>query len=171
MAKPNFVHLDAEEFRKHFLKAATGSPKDAREFFTRLPFIFDYENKDYLASFNSAIDILTELKGLDTQAYERIHKGYIFYFTAISAFMLHDFQAATFFFDATAAEDMKNALGERTPPLLFMNLDGNDPKQAAQELTAKAEKWLKTMIEEYNKVPGSVTITLEEVRQLFLWRE
>jgi hypothetical protein len=168
--KPKIVHINADELRKRFIAAATGNPKDARKFFTHLPFVVYYNNRDYLSAFNSAVDILTELKGLDTQAYERIHKGYIFYFTAISAFMLHDFQAATFFFDATAAEDMKNAPGERTPPLLFMVLDGQNPNQAAQELTTIAEKWLKTMVNEYNKVAGSVALTLDELRQLFLVR-
>ena len=164
------VHINANELQKRFLEAATGNPKDARNFFTHLPFVVYYDKKDYLSAFNSAIDILTELKGFDIQAYERIHKGYIFYFTAISAFMLHDFQAATFFFDATAAEDMKNAPGERTPSLLFMVLDGQNPNQAAQELTVIAEKWLNTMIDEYNKVADSVTITLDEVRRLLLER-
>jgi hypothetical protein len=164
------VRINTDKLKKRFLEAATGKPKDARKFFTRLPFVVYYDNKDYLSAFNSAIDILTELKTLDVQAYQRIHKGYIFYFTAISTFVLHDFQAATFFFDATAAEDMKNAPGEQTPPLLFMILDGQNPNQAAQELTAIAEKWLKTMIAEYNKVAGSVRLTLHEIRQFFLER-
>lgn len=47
MAKQKFVHIGADELRKHFLKAATGDPKDARNFFTRLRFIDDYNNKDY----------------------------------------------------------------------------------------------------------------------------
>ncbi len=168
--KPKTIQINADELRSRFTAAATGDPKDARNFFTHLPFVIHYDNKDYLSAFNSAIDILTELKGLDIKAYERIHKGYIFYFTAIAAFMLHDYQAATFFFDATASEDMKNAPGERTPPLLFMVLDGQNPNQAAQELTAGAEKWLKIMIDEYRKVSGSVTLTLFELRQFFLER-
>ena len=170
MTKPRVTEISADQFQKSFLDAATGKPKDARNFFTHLPFVLDYGNRDYLSAFNSAIDILTTLKSLNNQAYEKIHKGYIFYFTAISAFMLHDFQAATYFFDMTAAEDMKNAPGERTPPLLFMVLDGDNPDQAAQELTAIVEKWFRTMINGYNQVTNAIPFTLEEVRQHFLER-
>jgi len=166
--EPKFIQIDEDKYLEHFRNAATGNPKDAKRFFRRLPYNVYYNEKDYLNTFNSAIDSLTRLKSLDAQSYKDIHKGHIFYFTAISAFMVHDFQAATFFFDATAAEDMKNDPGERTPGLLFMVLDGQNPNQAAQELTDKAEKWLKTMIEEYNKVAGSVNLTIGEIRQLFL---
>jgi hypothetical protein len=170
MVKPNFTQINTDELLKRFRRAATGNPNDARDFFTHLPFVIDYSKKDYLSAFNSAIYILTELKEFDNQAYERIHKGYIFYFMAISAFMMHDYQAATFFFDITAAEDMKNSPGVRTPPLLFLVLDGENPEQAAQELTANAEKWFETMIGKYNDISGSVVLTLDEVRQLFLER-
>lgn len=167
---PNTIQIDKEEYLEHFRKAATGKPDDAKKFFGHLPYNAYYQKKDYLNTFNSAINSLTELRALDSKAYEIIHKGHIFYFTAISAYKLHDFQAATFFFDATAAEDMKNAPGERPPGLLFMVLDGKNPYQAAQEETARAEKWLNTMISEYNKVSGSVPLTTDSVKQHFLER-
>ena len=88
----------------------------------------------------------------------------------MSAFFLHDFQSATFFFDAAALEDMKNHPASRTPALLFMILDSQNPKQAAQDLTHKAEDWLSTMIDEYNQYPSSVAITIEQVRRDFLER-
>ncbi len=168
--EPQSVQIDADELRRRFQAAATGDTVLAHDFFAHFPFVAHYGRQDYLAAFNSAIDILTELKGLDIQAYERIHKGYIFYFTAISAFVLHDFQSAAFFFDAAASEDIKNDPNPRTPALLFMILDSQNPNQAAQELTHIAEKWLRTMVDEYNRCPGSVAITVEEVRQLFLDR-
>lgn len=165
-----FVQIDADELRRRFQTAATGDTVLAHDFFSHFPFIHHYQNKDYLSAFNSAIDILTELKRLDIQAYGRIHKGYIYYFTAISAFLLHDFQSAAFFFDAAASEDMKNDSNPRAPSLLFMILDGQDPNQAAQELTQIAERWLGTMVDEYNRAPGSVALTIEDVRQWFLVR-
>lgn len=166
--EPQFVQIDADELRRRFQAAATGDPVVAHEFFAHFQFITYYGNQDYLASFNSAIDILTRLKALDIQAYERIHKGYIFYFLAISAFLLHDFQSAAFFFDSAASEDMKNDPNPRTPALLFMILDGQNPNQAAQELTQIAERWLRTMVDEYNRCTGSVAMTVEVVRQHFL---
>lgn len=96
----------------------------AHQFFVRFPFVAFYEKKDFLSAFNSAINTLTDLKNLDLNAYERIHKGFVFYFIAISAFYLHDFQYTTFFFDAAASEDIKNDPNSRTyPALLFMALD------------------------------------------------
>jgi hypothetical protein len=163
-----FVPIDADELRSRFQAAATGDPVLAHKFFAKFRFIHHYGEKDYLAAFNSAIDILTELKGLDAQSYGIIHKGYIFYFSAISAFLLHDYQSATFFFDAAASEDMKKDPNPRTPSLLFMILDGENPNQAAQELTHIAEGWLRTMVNEYNSCPISTAITFEEVRQHFL---
>ncbi len=168
--EPKIEHIDADELRRRLQTAATGDPVVAHKFFEHFPFIAYYKNQNYLASFNSAIDILTDLKGLDLQAYERIHKGYIFYFSAISAFLLHGFQSAAFFFDSAASEDMKNDPNPRTPALLFMILDGQNPNQAAQELTQKAEVWLSTMVDEYNRCAGSIAITVEEVRRHFLER-
>lgn len=168
--EPMFVQINADELRGRFQAAATGETVLAHEFFKHFPFIFYYSQAEYLQAFNSAIDILTELKGLDIDSYERIHKGYIFYFSAISAFFLHDFQSATFFFDAAASEDMKNDPNPRSPSLLFMILDSQNPNQAAQELTHIAERWLRTMINEYNQYPYSVAITAEEIRQHFLER-
>lgn len=166
--EPQFVQIDANELRRRFQAAATGDTVLAHNFFAHFPFITYYGNGEYLSAFNSAIDILTDLKGLDIQAYGRIHKGYIFYFTAISAFLLHDFQSAGFFFDAAASEDIKNDPNPRAPSLLFMILDSQNPNQAARELTQIAETWLRTMVDEYNLCPGSVALTVEEVRRHFL---
>lgn len=163
-----FVKINADELREKFRVAATGDPVLAHNFFEHLPFIAYYSQNEYLLAFNSAIDILTELKGLDNLSYEKIHKGFIFYFSAISAFFLHDFQSATFFFDAAASEDIKNDANPRTPALLFMILDSQNTNQAAQELTTIAERWLKTMVDEYNQCPNSAAITVEEIRQYFL---
>lgn len=162
--------ITTDELRRRFLTASTGDPSAARNFFSHLIYERYYQNREYLSAFNSAIDILTDLKTLDAQSYEKIHKGRIFYFTAIAAFYMHDFQAAGFFFDAAAAEDLKNAPGMRTPALLFMVLDSQDPEQAAKEQTQIAEKWLRTIIDEYNRCPGSITLSVDEFRRVFLER-
>lgn len=168
--EPEFVQINVDELRRRFQKAATGDTVLAHNFFAHFPFVDYYKKKDYLSAFNSAIDILTDLKGLDIQAYGTIHKGYIFYFTAISAFLLHDFQSAAFFFDAAASEDIKNDPNPRAPSLLFMILDSQNPNQAAQQLTQIAERWLRSMVDEYNHYPDSVGIAIEEIRQHFLER-
>jgi hypothetical protein len=163
-----FIQIDIDEFRQRFLAAAAGDPSSADEFFGRLVFNEFRLKGDHLSAFNSAVDILTDLKAMDIQAYGRIHKGTIFYFTAISAFLLHDFQTATFFFDAAASEDMKNGPNSRTPALLFMILDAQNPNQAARDLTVIAENLLRTIVDGYNQCPDSVALTVDEVRQIFL---
>lgn len=62
--EPKFVQINADEMRGRFQAAATGDPVLAHDFFKHLPFINYYGRKEYLTAFNSAIDILTELKGL-----------------------------------------------------------------------------------------------------------
>lgn len=168
--EPEFIQIDTGELLRMFREAATGDTVLAHNFFARFPFAVSFGKDDFLNAFNSAVDILDNLGNLDRDAYERIHKGYIFYFTAISAFYLHDFQSAAFFFDAAASEDMKNDPNTRTPALLFMLLDSQNPNQAARKQTRDAEDWMKMALSEYHLYPGHVPITFDEIRQYFFER-
>jgi hypothetical protein len=163
-----FRQIEDDELRKLLQEAATGDPVPAHNFFARFPYNAFITEEKYLETLENIIWVLQKLKSLDEQAYQRIHKGTPFYWGAMTAFRLHDYQSATFFFDAAATEDRKNDRNPDTPALLFMKLNSQNPNQAAREFTAIAERRLISLIDEYNRIPGSRPLTIENVRNCFL---
>jgi hypothetical protein len=166
-----FQYLEEDEIRTQLQNAARAEdkPKAAEKFFGKFEYELSFLQRNYIATIEQGIRILSLCKKLDEQAYKNIHKGRIFYWIAISAFIIHNFQTAAFFFDAAASEDMKNEPdNDKTPPLLFMVLDGENPKQFAKDLTQEAENRLTETINQYNKTQGSIPLTIDQVRQNFL---
>src|SRR5262249_5179481 len=77
-------------------------------------------------------------------------KGTPFYFMGIAAFASHDYQTATFFFDAAAAEDVRHYPGDNNKPaLLFMRLDKTEQRQAAQQVVDIVVHRLETVLNNY----------------------
>jgi hypothetical protein len=173
MAELIFHYLDEDEIRIQLQNAASAEdkPKAAEKFFRQFQYGLYFFQGNYNATIEQGIQILSRCKELDARAYEDIHKGHIFYWIAFSAFKIRDFQTAAFFFDAAASEDMKNEPdNDKTPPLLFMVLDGENAQQAAKDLTQEAENRLTETINQYNNTQGSIPLTIDQVRQNFLKR-
>jgi hypothetical protein len=173
MAELIFHYLDEDEIRIQLQNAARAEdkPKAAEKFFRQFQYELNFLQRNYIATIDNGIHILSRCKELDGQAYKDIHKGRIFYWIAFSAFMIKDFQTAAFFFDAAASEDMKNEPdNDKTPPLLFMVLDGENTQQFAKDLTQHTEDILSSRINQYNKTPGAISLTVDQVRQNFLKR-
>jgi len=160
--------IDDDELRSLLQEAATGDPVPAHDFFMHFQYNDFRDEGKFLQSLDNIIGVLRKLKSLDAQAYQRIHKGTPFYWGAIAAFLIHDYQSAAFFFDAAATEDRKNDPNPDTPALLFMKLNSQNPNQAAKDLTRATETQLRTLIDEYNRIPGSIALTIENVRNCFL---
>jgi hypothetical protein len=95
-------------------------------------------------------------------------KGTAFYFLGVQAFASHDYQTATFFFDAAASEDLKQPKPDRLPAHLFMYLNGRNPRQAGREIVLMVVKKLKRTISDYNERDGAVRLTIPIVRKYFL---
>jgi hypothetical protein len=95
-------------------------------------------------------------------------RGTDFYFLGIAAFASHDYQTATFFFDAAASEDLKLPNPDRLPAHLFMYLNDRNPKQAGREIVRMIVKKLRRTIKNYNKRDDAVRLTVPMVRRHFL---
>jgi hypothetical protein len=95
-------------------------------------------------------------------------RGTALYFVGIAAFACHDYQSATFFFDAAASEDFKVPDTENQPAHLFMRLDSTNPNQAGREIVQRIVQKLDQAIDSYKKRPDAVAISDSVVRDNFL---
>ena len=95
------------------------------------------ESGQYSLALDSALQLLTGIKELAPQQYQAAHKGTPFYVMGFAAFGSHDYDTATFFFDAAVSEDLKNHPSQlETPALLFMQLNDKNQNQLAKELVS-----------------------------------
>jgi hypothetical protein len=95
-------------------------------------------------------------------------RGTAFYFLGIAAFASHDYQTATFFFDAAASEDFEVPNTDSQPAHLFMRLDSSNPKQAGLEIVKLIVGKLDQTIADYTRRPGAKSISDITVRKHFL---
>jgi hypothetical protein len=95
-------------------------------------------------------------------------RGTAFYWLGVKAFASHDYQTATFFFDAAASEDRKLPKPDRWPAHLFMYLNDRNRKQAGREIVRMIVKKLRRTIKNYNERGHAVRLTVPIVRKHFL---
>lgn len=117
--------------------------------------------------------LLHKCREIDPNSYVKIHKGNPFYFLGISSFLLHDYQTATYFFDASVSEDLRygtDAKNNPSPSTRFLALEGEKEDQAAKQLTRLAETKVKRAIEIYNSmISHQEDFSIEELRERFLF--
>jgi hypothetical protein len=106
----------------------------------------------------------------DPAEYEKLHKGTPFYYLGMAAFLSHDYQSATFFFDAAASEDFKvpNVRPEDQPAHLFMCLNPDNSNQAALEIVRLIVQKLNRVIGNYNHRDDATELSIDIVRDYFL---
>lgn len=165
-----FQQIDDDELRRRLQAAATGNPAPAHNFFAQFDYNIYLNNQQFLQVHERTIPLLQKLKQLDPDAYARIHKGVPFYFTAISSFVLRNYAEAVYFFDAAVSEDLQNDPGERTPAIMFLEIDGDPKNQAARQLSRIAEKKLQVFVDQYNLLPAAIPTSIPEIRRKFLSR-
>ena len=118
---------------------------------------------------DSGFDWLAEAKRLMPKKYGKKNKGHEFYFLGISAFRAHDYQTATFLFDAALSEDLdRNRSSRGSPAYLFMTLDHQNQHQAAKPIVEEVVEKLTEVIKSYKLRKDSVALSLPEVRNNFL---
>lgn len=123
----------------------------------------------YSQAVETGITFLTETKRFSPSGYEQASKGTPFYLLRIAAFHSHDFQTATFLFDAAVSEDLTHQPNNKTTPaLLTMQLEDQNPDQAAFEMVKTIVRKIESAISNYNTRSGSKKITINDVRQCFL---
>jgi hypothetical protein len=140
-----------------FLQAANGEAKDADAFFNRFEYVQRLRERNYSTALDQGISLLATCRQIDANAYRNIHKGTPFYWVGIAAFLVHDYQAATFFFDVAVSEDIRigaDPVTKSTPALRFIQIEGDQPQQAAKPLVMAMEDRIEDAITDYNNRPG-----------------
>jgi len=158
--EPQFRDLTDEELRSMFLAAASGNTADANHFFGSFKYVHDLFNGNHSAALNQGLSLLTKCRSIDENAYARIHKGTAYYWLGTAAFLVHDYQTATFFYDAAVSEDLRagnDPVNNSTPALRFIQIEGEQPHQAARPLVMATQARIEEIIDNYNKRPGRPT--------------
>lgn len=121
------------------------------------------------------LNLLNKCSSLAPVDYPKIHKGSPYYWLGIAAFLLHDFQTADFFMDATITEDLKWGVEVEklpTPAMSFLLLEGSQLNPNAQKLAQAAEAKLQLCLEFYKSLTGKPTwlpdLSLPRLRLKFL---
>jgi hypothetical protein len=138
-------------------------------------FDFNQPYQPYIryGKFSQAVDIglswLAQEKATNSTRYDTEPKGTPFYWLGIAAFACHDYQTATFLFDAAVSEDLRYHSGHPdTPALLFMRLDENKQEQAALPIVKLIVEILEKAVNDYIARKDSDTLTAPNVRENFL---
>jgi hypothetical protein len=163
--------LPDDELADRLRTAARGDTKAADSFFSAFPYCKELSAGRYLAAFNHGISLLLKCQALDNDAYDKIHKGTPFYWLGTASFLLHDCQTAVFFYDAAVAEDLKagvNPATGSTPALLFIQINSNQPNQAARDLVQLAQARVEDAIKKYNNMPNVPDLSMAKLRGSFL---
>jgi hypothetical protein len=121
----------------------------------------------------SGLTFLIHTKRFAPSQYDNTPKGTPFFLLGIAAYLSHDFQTATFFFDAAVSEDLKhNPTRRDAPALLTMQLKEPAPDQvirhAASPIVAAVIDKIEATLIDYNGRAGHRILTLDDIRRHFL---
>ncbi|MBI5564319.1 MAG: hypothetical protein HY870_05460 [Chloroflexi bacterium] len=172
-----FYNMTSEELRDAFQLAAAGTRKQQSDFFNRFKYVHDILHGNPGAGVKQGSYLLNECLKIDPVAYRDIHKGDAFYWLGIGSFLVHDVEIGTFFFDAAVSEDLHahaDPDSDSTPAFRFILLQGEEPKQAAQELVQQAQARVQDLIDNYNTRSGAkntpTPFSIADLRRRFLRR-
>jgi hypothetical protein len=133
------------------------------------PYGDDLLNGRFASAVDKGLALLERVKGSDPAKYAT-PKGTPFYLMGIAAFASHDYQTATFFFDAAVAEDVKHYPNDNNKPALkFMRLvHANDGYLAADPIVDMIVTKLEAALRTYAERQGKEDLTLAALREHFL---
>jgi len=165
-----YKDLTQSELREILVENANRKDEASRRWVNQFKFADDAFRGNYVSALRDGLDFLNKCRSLDEDAYTKVHKGGAFYWLGIASFNLFEYEIATFFFDAAVSEDMKwrdDPLVNPSSAMLFMQLDGEHPDQAAKKLTELAQKGIERWIENYNSLPdiSSFPVTIQTLRE------
>ena len=168
--------LTPDDLRDRLVRAAS-DPGSADEFFKWFSFVQELARRDYCNAYDHGVAVLHRCQQVAPEAYAQIHKGSPFYFLGMAAFQKHDYEIAVFFFDAAVSEDLRRGSDPSagsSPALRFIQIESEEPQQAARDLVAATQNRLEAAIAGYNALPGRPvgcsSLQLREVRNCFLRR-
>ncbi len=166
--------LDDATFKRLLQMAQDGGPSVADAFFNRFVSALMLFDPLHLPAINIGTDLMNRCIGDEPERYAAMCKSTGFYWLAMAALQVHDYETAVFFMDAAISEEKLNGADfERhpTPTIHFLLLEGEKEDQAAWKETRYAEEKFKRLIDIYNRRKGkrlTTPLRLEDVRQKFL---
>ena len=147
-----------------YLQSATGSPDDGNQFFQ--PYLIHFDNPWDIVSTGRLL--LHKCHNADPVAYDRIYKGWIYFYLGLASFLLQDYEIA-FFFIYNAVESDLDKFDPVTNPshaMRLIQLDSELPEH--KDFIGDAEKRIDALIQIYNIRPESKNLNLPELRKNFL---
>jgi hypothetical protein len=166
--------LDDATFKRLLRLAQNGGPAEADAFFNKFLSTRMLFPPVHLPAINIGTDLMNWCIGDEPTRYANMVKSTGFYWLAMAALQVHDYETAVFFMDAAITEEKLNGADfERhpTPTTHFLLLEGDKEDQAALRETRYAEAKLRRLIDIYNNRKGkrlTTPLRLEDVREKFL---
>jgi hypothetical protein len=131
---------------------------------------FAYQGEPH-ATLAHGQSLLAKCKSLEPDIYKTLHKGTPFYWLAIAAFLVNDYETAAFYIDAAVSEDLRvEPANGTTPALLFFKIDDSTPNQAARVLVTLLKTRIEELVRIYNARNGACKpdLAFDEIRTSFL---
>ncbi len=166
--------LDDTTFTQLLQMAQDGGASVADTFFNGFESTLALFDATHLPAINIGTDLMNRCIGDEPKRYADMCKSTGFYWLAMAALQVHDYETAVFFMDAAITEEKLNGADfERhpTPTIHFLLLEGEKEDQAALPYTRDAEGKFKRLIDIYNRRKGkrqATPLSLEDVRLKFL---
>lgn len=168
-----FKHLNEDELDEAFRRAVESD--GGNEFFNSFEYKKSLISGNYSGTLNFGMSLLNQCKALNPDGYSDIHKGTAFYWIGMAAYLMNDYQTATFFFDAAVSEDLRrghNPEEKPSPSLRYILLEGEPTDQAAQNLVKDAQSRTESLISIYNELRANeedfVPFDISQLRLKFL---
>ncbi len=168
--------ITRDELRNQLMQAVS-DPAAANVFFGQFPYVDDLVSGNYSACFDEGCKLLRLCQQIAPEEYRKIHKGTAFYWLGTAAFLKYDYETAVFFYDAAVSEDLRigaDPVTNSTPSLRFIQIEADQPEQAALLLVEETQRRLEIAIGNYNRLPGRpaavAPLQLGDVRSCFLRR-
>ena len=155
-----------ENVRQAYLAAANGSVIDGNRFFNK--FFVELLNDPWKIT-SRGQELLNACYDTDANAYSRIHKGAVYYYLGLAAFLFQDYEMAAFYIDGAVSEDVHAGANEINNPSLairFVQLDSSAPENRDFVLDAQAR--IDAQIQNYIIRPNAQAFSLNELRNGFL---
>ena len=132
------------------------------------PYAAPLQNHQFPWVVDAGLELLNRIQRSDLATYAT-PKGTPFYIMGIAAFASHDYQTATFLFDAAVSEDVEHYAGDKNKPaILFMRLEKTNQGEAAQQVVDIIVAKLEAALNDYARRKSSKRLTLPDIRELFL---
>ena len=129
------------------------------------------DNRYYLQSAESALNLLKQFRSANPSRYSTEHKGSPFYVLGYLSFSANDYPGGSLFFDAAVSADIaKFGASANKPALNFLRLDTAGQDMLASEIIRDVLATVTQLVTDYSARTGATSITVAELRTHFFER-